>query len=217
MWTWLAIVITVATSTLGDSTLIRVFGSLQQLLSWLLVLSIAATVSGSFRRERETGVLELLLISPLSAQRIITGRLLGLWGQFLPAVILFVFVWGYISQLVREYEVFSSIIQFLVMFAVIPVVGLYFSLRCRSFIGAFLMTLLAGVALPLVLAKLIRFFLMLMFWSDFPILDDDELGATWFASQVLSAVVPLALAVVTWWFTNLRLERRRFQFERMTV
>ena len=43
--------------------------------------------SGSFRRERETGVLELLLVAPLSTHQIVWGRLRAIWGQFAPAAV----------------------------------------------------------------------------------------------------------------------------------
>jgi ABC-type transport system involved in multi-copper enzyme maturation permease subunit len=212
MWTWLAIVITVTTSTLGDSTLVRAFSSLQELLAWLLVLSFAATVAGSFRRERENGVLELLLISPLSARRIILGRLLGLWGQFLPAVVLFVFVWAYISQLLRH-GVFSEIAGFLLTFATLPIIGLYFSLRCQSFIAAFLMTLITGVLLPSVFSKVIQFLLRGLVYDYTGAYAYEFNSIAWLLAQSL----PILLALMAWTLTHSRLEQRRFSFERITA
>jgi len=210
-WAWLAIVITVTASALGDSTLSRVFDNLQRLLAWLLVLSIVGTVAGSFRRERETGVLELLLISPLGARRIILGRLLGLWGQFLPAVVLFVLVWGYIAQLGGETESYAAIFTFLLQFVSIPVVGLYFSLRCRSFIGAFLATLAAGVLLPVLIGIMARAFVAILIYADMSQLDETGAWVGWLLTQAL----PLAVAVVAWRLTYSRLERRGFEFDRV--
>ena len=189
----------------------RAFDYLQRILAWLLVLSIAGTVAGSFRRERETGVLELLLISPLGARRIILGRLLGLWGQFLPAVVLFVLVWGYIAQLGGETASFPAILTFLLQFVSIPVVGLYFSLRCRSFIGAFLATLAAGVLLPVFIGIAARAFVAILIYADLSQLDETGAWVGWLLTQVL----PLAVAVVAWRLTNSRLERRGFEFDRV--
>ena len=42
-------------------------------------------------------------------------------------------------------------------FFTIPVIGLYYSLRCRHFMTAFLSTLAVGLVLPLVVPGLIRF------------------------------------------------------------
>jgi len=50
-------------------------------LAWLVAGSMAASAAGSFRRERESGMLELLLVSPVGEQRIISGRLRGLWDS----------------------------------------------------------------------------------------------------------------------------------------
>src|SRR6185295_6386750 len=73
------------------------FQPIQLALAWLLMISVAATASGSFRRERESGVLELLLVSPLNTWQIIGGRTRGMWAQFFPAVALLVGVWLFVA------------------------------------------------------------------------------------------------------------------------
>ena len=65
----------------------------QYLLASLLILGIAFTASGSFREERQTGAMELLLITPLKARQILRGRIRGVWGQFLPATVVLVSAW----------------------------------------------------------------------------------------------------------------------------
>src|SRR5438876_1559811 len=57
--------------------------------AWLLIASFTAAAAGSFRRERENGFLELMLVAPLGEWQIIGGRLRGLWGQFVPAIAVF--------------------------------------------------------------------------------------------------------------------------------
>ena len=47
-----------------------------------LVLAVAFSAAASFRGERETGALELILVTPVTPQQMLTGRLRGLWGTF---------------------------------------------------------------------------------------------------------------------------------------
>ena len=80
MWTWFAIIVSVQTTALTDNTFFHGYVVWETFLAWLLTISMAAGAAGSFRRERENGVLELLLVSPLTSKQIIGGRLRGLWG-----------------------------------------------------------------------------------------------------------------------------------------
>ena len=56
----------------------------------LLILAAACTFAGvnGFLQEKKSGALELILVSPLSVNQIIFGRVWGLWKQFLPSLIL---------------------------------------------------------------------------------------------------------------------------------
>ena len=157
-WGWLAAVITVYLTALGANYSLRVIFALQNLLAGLLLLGIAASASASFHRERESGVMELLLVSPMTEAQIIGGRLRGLWGQFFPALVLIIAVWFYLDS-VAPWETnrnsFSSRQFYCVSFLILPVVGLYFSLRCRHFLSAFLCTLFTGLALPLIVRALL--------------------------------------------------------------
>src|SRR5579863_2930157 len=58
----------------------------------LVILAAAYTYAGvnGFLQERKSGALELILVSPLSVNQIIFGRIWGLWTQFLPAALLLV-------------------------------------------------------------------------------------------------------------------------------
>ena len=126
---------------------------LQVMMAWLLTGTMALSAAGSFRRERDTGVLELLLVSPLGENQIISGRLGGLWGQFLPAAGLLLSVWAYLSTFLPNGSDVGVVLFFLRQFLTVPVFGLYFSLRCRNFITAFLATVAMGLLLPLVLPR----------------------------------------------------------------
>ena len=155
IWIWFAILISVYTWFFMNFTnLLHGFVLLQTSLAWLMAGSIAATAAGSFRRERETGVLELLLVAPLNEWFIVFGRLRGIWTQFAPSVILMCSVWILWLGLLRSYEEYSlwTIAYFVSLFITLPVVGLYYSLKTASFIGAFLRTLVVGILIPALLA-----------------------------------------------------------------
>jgi ABC-type transport system involved in cytochrome c biogenesis permease component len=156
MWVWFAIVMSFYVTAFTESWLIyRAFQRVQVLMGWLLVGSIAASASGSFRRERETGVLELILVSPLSERSIIFGRLRGLWSQFFPAIAMLCGVWIYFKGLpITEVELWPMV-MFLVMFLTVPVVGLHFSLASTNNIGAFVRTLFVIIVFPVGLANLL--------------------------------------------------------------
>jgi ABC-type transport system involved in multi-copper enzyme maturation permease subunit len=158
VWSWLAVVTCIYSSLFANLALYqRAFNSLQLLLAWLLAGSIALSAAGSFRRERESGVLELLLVSPLSEAQIVFGRVWGLWGQFLPSIALLCAVWIYCAGFMEVQGKWSSVAAALVMFATLPVVGLYFSLSRANFIAALLCTVGLHLVLPAVLGQVVEF------------------------------------------------------------
>ncbi len=156
-WSWFAIIISVQSAMVTDRNFVRNYSGTQMVMALLLAGSMAASAAGSFRRERETGVLELLLVSPLTTGQIIGGRLRGLWGQFLPSIVMLFGIWFYFASVFPYEGVFLNVWSFLVTFAVVPVIGLYFSVRCKAFISAFLFTLAFVFVLPLGFVMLVRF------------------------------------------------------------
>jgi ABC-type transport system involved in multi-copper enzyme maturation permease subunit len=152
-WTWLAVVISIYSIVLRERNFFRGVDDLQNAIAWLLAGCIAISAAGSFRRERETGVLELLLISPLNEAQIISGRLRGLWGQFLPAFATLFVLWIYLNSFLERSHP-ETILFHLSTFLSLPMIGLYFSLRCRNFLTALLLTLSAGLLLPMILAAM---------------------------------------------------------------
>lgn len=157
IWIWFAILTSVYTWFFTNSSLlVRSFVPLQTLLAWLMAGSIASTAAGSFRRERETGVLELLLVAPLDEWFIVFGRLRGIWTQFAPSVVLMCSMWICWLTLLRPsyFEGYGlwTIAYFVSLFATLPVAGLYYSLKTTSFIGALLRTLVVGILIPALLA-----------------------------------------------------------------
>jgi ABC-type transport system involved in multi-copper enzyme maturation permease subunit len=120
-------------------------------LGLLLVAGIAFTATSTFRQERETGALELLLITPLTAGQILRGRLWGMVAHFLPATLLLGFFWfvpAWFSTRLPAAIWLNCWFGFSTL-ATIPLVGFWFALRRWHPVTAWLLTLLVGYLLPL--------------------------------------------------------------------
>lgn len=153
IWSWLAVVISIYSYMLVNFSLFyRGFEAMQVFLSWLLIGSMAGSASGSFRRERDTGLLELLLVAPLRESQLIFGRLRALWIRFLPSIVLLCGVWVYVSTFLSAS--LATMFVFLVAFLTVPVIGLYFSLAVPSFLGAFLRSLGLAMLVPVFASRL---------------------------------------------------------------
>jgi hypothetical protein len=89
----------------------------------------------------------------------------------------------------------------------VPVFGLYFSLRCRNFITAFLATVAVGLLLPLVLSELFG----AIRWAY----SNSNAGLSWDMRPSLGAAVCQGiLAVFCWDRLFHRLKQRAFPLER---
>jgi hypothetical protein len=212
-WAWFAIIISVYSAVLSDRNFFRGSGDMQGLMGWLLAISMAASAAGSFRRERETGVLELLLVSPLSARQIISGRLRGLWGQFLPATVTLLGIWAYFISIFHsghQYSLDDEMLKvwfFAVSFLVIPVIGLHFSVHCRHFISALLLTLGFAFVVPPILSFILKF----SHWSftsggEYFHWRDEMTASTCFFQMFVAGYLGFRL--------QRKLERRTFPLER---
>jgi len=206
-WGWVAVLISVYSTILTDRHFFWVTNAIQEMMAWLLAGSIGASAAGSFRRERETGLLELLLVSPLSERQIISGRLRGLWSQFLPAAGLLLAVWLYTSSFQPNRRGAGVLLFYAVTFLNVPVFGLYYSLRCRNFLTALLFTIGAGMFLPLGLAELITF-LRHAYASP------ASAYSPGLHASVLAAACQVLLAGTCWWWLYRRLKQRAFPLER---
>jgi len=207
-WVWFAVFISIYLSLLTNlSVYQRSFHAIQSFLAWLLAISIAISSAGSFRRERETGLLELLVVSPLRERQIIGGRLFGLWTQFSPAIILLVAVWLYCASfLVREQNELPSILFYGSTFLTLPVIGLYQSLARTSFLAALLSTLLLDILFPQFLTRIGDYstYVLWFFGVPWSFLQGESGGTTLF---VLSQV---AVAAACAWRLEQNLRNRQF-------
>jgi ABC-type Na+ efflux pump permease subunit len=172
----------------------------------ILALSIAVSAAGSFRRERESGVLELLLVAPLRESQIIAGRVRGLWGQFIPASVLLCGVWLYCATFLAGGSQVASVLLYIVTFLTLPVVGLYFSLTRGSFIAALTWTVLVEFILP---AGLVQAAYLMLYSSMGP--DDEE--QRFFAGRLVPALAQILFALLLSWRLHQNLKRREFAFQ----
>ncbi len=206
-WGWFAVLVSIYSVALTDPYFRPDPNDLQETMAWLLAGSMALSATGSFRRERENGMLELLLVSPLGENQIISGRLGGLWSQFLPAAGLLLVVWLYFWTFQPEPNNTGAFLYAVVSFLTVPVVGLYYSLRCSNFIIGFLATIAVGLLLPLVLSALLGAVWWAYAHSDSVALWD--MRPSWRA-----AVCQGLLAAVCWHLLHRRLKQRAFPLER---
>jgi ABC-type transport system involved in multi-copper enzyme maturation permease subunit len=157
-WVWFGLVMSLYSLAFGVGVYDDGFRSFQTFLACGLVLNMAFSASGSFRRERETGLLELMLVAPLSVRQIMWGRVRGIWSQFGPAILLLLVLWIYVG-LDFGYWLqghkrgwFTQFWFFTTTFLTLPFIGLYFSLRYQNFLIATIASLTIGCFLPLGLA-----------------------------------------------------------------
>jgi ABC-type Na+ efflux pump permease subunit len=123
-----------------------------QLLTYLVLIMVAAyTYAGvnGFLQEKKSGALELILVSPISVNNIIFGRVWGLWKQFLPSAL--VLVGSDIAYKVAigrfgfndggiGFEFWLIGLEVAVIFLTLPVVATCFTLIAKNLLVASVLT-----------------------------------------------------------------------------
>jgi ABC-type transport system involved in multi-copper enzyme maturation permease subunit len=203
-WGWLGVIISLLSAALTERSFFSGDDVMEVLIVSLLIGSMAMSAAGSFRRERESGVLELLLVSPVGEREIIGGRLRGLWGQFLPAFALLLGIWFYFISIFPLRTNPQSIFFCAITFLSLPVIGLYYSLRCRNFITAFLATLGVALVIPLFLPSLLGYLTPFVVGGPF--------GGI---ASLRGAFIQMAIAIICWLRLLERLKKRSFPLERV--
>ena len=183
----------------------EVFGSTN--VMWVLIGAIAFAAAGSFRRELQTGALELLLVTPLRERQLINGRLWGLFSHFLPAVL----VWTVFRRVQGVLEpspasVAADLTMLYSSFLTLPLVGFALSFSRLNVIGAFLLCLVIGVVLPNWLSELFGGYLSHLSGSR-------DYWWRWsrrWSPVALFALFQASLAAVAWMDLHRRLAKRQF-------
>jgi ABC-type transport system involved in multi-copper enzyme maturation permease subunit len=215
MWGWFATAVTIYASGLPGNFGSRPFHRLQHLMVMLLLIGMAVSSAASFQRERESGVMELLLVSPMTERQIISGRVRSLWGQFLPALGLVLAVWVYVNAWLPEAGANDIMVFLCGAYLAMPFTGLYNSLRRRNFMSAFLQTLLTVVVLPYAAWQLLGFAARVMRYSS----ADPVLVVLVETLATVQAVVVVQLLIAARVSRRLHqdLKQRNFAFSRSLV
>jgi ABC-type transport system involved in multi-copper enzyme maturation permease subunit len=207
---WFGIAVAISSVAMADSGFTRTYDHVQRVMIWLLEGSLALSAAGSFRRERESGVLELLLVSPLREKQIVLGRLKGLWSLFIPSFLLILFIAVYFRYLLPSDDNYTPASASIVAFLSVPIVGLYFSLRCQTFINAAIWTLFGCFGLPVVCAMLVGVV------APYVVLISGQSAYEYFQKTGVYhiAIFQAAFAVIAWNRLQRMLITRSFSLER---
>jgi ABC-type transport system involved in multi-copper enzyme maturation permease subunit len=148
-WLWCGFVLAVWGGVLiagidEDDTEPWVFG-----LPLVLIIGLALSAAASFRRELEEGTIELLLVTPLRPAAILSARLLTLWTDFLPSMLLSMALAGWWMGVHGAGPVNVAILVIAVSsFLTAPLVGARLSVRRISPITGWFWTLGLSGGLP---------------------------------------------------------------------
>ncbi len=173
------------------------------LLAWQLFITaalisgIAFSAAGSFRRERQSGLLELLLVTPVSAGHLVAGRIWGICCHFLPAIAMLVVGWtGHRLLHPKLYQVGPLHLLFLnpLIFSSVLVLGLFLSLGRVNFLLAWLITCVVAFVIPVVAS-------IILMTSAIPHL---------FLAFVLPSAFHLVLGIAFWFLLRRNLRLRQF-------
>lgn len=157
-WLWCAGAVIASSLAIGSSNQLPVLTGFELALA----LAMAFAGASSFRRERQNGVMELLLVAPLKMDGIIGGRLRSLLRQFSPAVAMVIVLGtGFLlweGQNLAGNEMDILLPHFFLLatsLAILPPLGMYFSFRLQRFLSAWLAACLVGIAIPYYVASLV--------------------------------------------------------------
>jgi ABC-type Na+ efflux pump permease subunit len=174
-----------------------IFPGWQPQLTTALSLGVAFSATGSFRRERQSGLLEILLVTPLSVRQLMVGRLWGIFSHFCPALAILIVCWNGDRLLnPKNYNInpLSPVTPNPLTFMALMVVGLYMSLWRLNF---FVVWLLAWT-----LAFLLPSFAAVALWR--------YQGESPSHIVALTSFYEISLTIVCWFLLRRNLEQRQF-------
>jgi len=152
-WGWLAVVLGIWLLSLTD--LVFTLGSTVAPL--VLLGGMVFSAAGGFRVERENGTLELLLVTPLSPGQLLQSRCLSHLREFVPPVLLQLFLVAYARDSFRRAGVDWSGWNWWIISSLftLPWIGLWRGLHARNFFTGVLSTALWSLVLPMLLTVLV--------------------------------------------------------------
>ena len=209
-WGWCGLIL------IGPSVALA-FGGLVGALVWLhriemlVVLGMVFTAASSFRNDRESGVMEVLLVTPLTERQILWGRLWGIWQQFFPAVLtlgfgalLLIPRTEWVGNLPRSDLALLLSLHVVGLYLGLPIIGVYFGLWRIHLLVAVALSLVVGFGPPSFLGRLAG---QGWWWASVPA------GAIASMSEAYSLAFAfgwrVTCAAVVWWLWEWRWRHRR--------
>jgi ABC-type transport system involved in cytochrome c biogenesis permease component len=219
-WTLTGIVVLVESFAITTAPGSHAYNHLQVIIGAALLIFLAISSAGSFSKEKESGAFELLLVAPMTERQLVSRRLRAVASYYMPVLLTFLIFQGLptLFGVGRYYEPddfeVAHIVSMSLSAITIPVAGLYWALRLKSFAAILACTLLFGLIGPL-------------FFFDFlgTLLELGRFSNSSYPASVLvrSATNGMPVAQLTWmvhggfilWFrtaTIRRLGEREFSF-----
>ena len=131
------------------------YDSIQMWLILLIVLHMCNDAATHLNVERDSGLLELMLITPLSIMEILWGRLCSFWRRFtLPAILIIGLSEWMIWRDIANSSIFGMYQYLLIGLLTAPCIGFYFSIRLRNSLLAVLVNILIVGLLPLIIPEI---------------------------------------------------------------
>ena len=146
------------------SSLIQELILLHVAAAGFLLAIIAVTSATSFRREKETGAFELLLVAPMTEWSLLGGRLRAVWSYYFPVLLTLVALVHWTSFIGYEIDELGNIgplsfyeadlpvartASLACSVVTVPIAGLFYALRMKNLIPALCATLFVGIILPM--------------------------------------------------------------------
>jgi hypothetical protein len=124
------------------------------LLAALGILFTFIGVSG-FLREKETGMLDFILLSPLSINRIIAGHLFGLCDKFLPAMSIVAGCYFTVRRFSHDRYWPVELIPYCIFS--LPFFVIYFGLWLKNVFPAVILTAITLISPPFIVSECVDF------------------------------------------------------------
>jgi ABC-type transport system involved in multi-copper enzyme maturation permease subunit len=153
-WGWCALALIGEFIAIVQSVAVNRYHPGHLLLSAAVTLGIALAGANSFRTERLTGAMELLLVTPISTIQLIGGRLWGIWVHFFPAVAIIGFCWISAAPLVAGSRAEALLLFCAYLF--VPMIGLYLSMFPWNVLVAWAAIYLIGAVIPFAIGIFFR-------------------------------------------------------------
>jgi ABC-type Na+ efflux pump permease subunit len=205
-------------------------GRLLEVFLWILAGAYTFAGVNGFLQEKKSGALELILVSPLSVNQIIFGRVWGLWKQFLPSALVlvgsdiacqlmvpqdhFIYIRG--GGVLRDW-IWVYHLEMAAIFLTLPVVATCFALSAKNLFVAFALTVTMEFAPAAILWSYDHWFYSVQGW------DANGWFMDWLKFVVERLLNPLnllaavlaahaCLAILAYWILRRSLARRSYAF-----